>query len=81
MSATKNPVIRELNGDAARERKEKQAQIISRPKEESSARKTSENPSAAERVGKTVTGAGKGSAAGFTNLGGVVVEGLNKVGT
>ena len=38
-------------------------------------------PSAAERVGKTVTGAGKGSAAGFTNLGGVVVEGLNKVGT
>ena len=81
MSATKNPVIRELNGDAARERKEKQAQIISRPKEESSARKTSENPSAAERVGKTVTGAGKGSAAGLTNLGGVVVEGLNKVGT
>lgn len=81
MAATKNPVIRELNGDAARERKEKQAQIISRPKEESSARKTSESPSAAERVGKTVTGAGKGSAAGFTNLGGVVVEGLNKVGT
>lgn len=81
MSATKNPVIRELNGDAARERKEKQAQIISRPKEESSARKTSENPSAAERVGKTVTGAGKGSAAGLTNLGGVVVGGLNKVGT
>lgn len=80
-TATKNPVIRELNGDAARERKEKQAQIISRPKEESSARKTSENPSAAERVGKTVTGAGKGSAAEFTNLGGVVVEGLNKVGT
>lgn len=38
-------------------------------------------PSAAERVGKTVTGAGKGSAAGFTNLGGVVVEGMNKVGT
>ena len=31
MSATKNPVIRELNGDAARERKEKQAQIINRP--------------------------------------------------
>ena len=38
-------------------------------------------PSVTERVGKTVTGAGKGSAAGFTNLGGVVVEGLNKVGT
>ena len=38
------------------------------------------NPSAAERVGKTVTGAGKGSAAGFTNLGGVVVEGMNNVG-
>ena len=33
-TAAKNPVIRELNGDAARERKEKQAQIISRPKEE-----------------------------------------------
>ena len=31
MAATKNPVIRELNGDAARERKEKQEQIISRP--------------------------------------------------
>ena len=38
-------------------------------------------PSVTERVGKTVTGAGKGSAAEFTNLGGVVVEGLNKVGT
>ena len=38
-------------------------------------------PSVTERVGKTVTGAGKGSAAGLTNLGGVVVEGLNKVGT
>lgn len=38
-------------------------------------------PSVTERVGKTVTGAGKGSAAGVTNLGGVVVEGLNKVGT
>lgn len=31
MSATKNPVIRELNGETARERKEKQEQIISRP--------------------------------------------------
>ena len=30
-TATKNPVIRELNGDAARERKEKQQEIISRP--------------------------------------------------
>ena len=38
-------------------------------------------PSVTERVGKTVTGAGKGSAAELTNLGGVVVEGLNKVGT
>lgn len=38
-------------------------------------------PSVTERVGKTVTGAGKGSAAGLTSLGGVVVEGLNKVGT
>lgn len=46
-----------------------------------SAAEKAAQPSVTERVGKTVTGAGKGSAAGFTNLGGVVVEGLNKVGT
>ncbi len=44
-------------------------------------KKASASPAWTERVGKTVTGAGKGSAAGFTNLGGVVVEGMNKVGT
>lgn len=44
-------------------------------------KKASASPAWTERVEKTVTGAGKGSAAGFVNLGGVVVEGLNKVGT
>ena len=38
-------------------------------------------PSAGERIGKTVTGAAKGSAAGYVNAGGVAVEGMNKVGT
>ena len=42
---------------------------------------TAANPSVTERIGKTVTGAAKGSAAGYVNAGGVAVEGMNKVGT
>ena len=42
---------------------------------------TAANPSVTERVGKTVTGAAKGSAAGYVNAGGVALEGMNKVGT
>jgi len=39
-----------------------------------------EAPGALERTGKTVSGAAKSTGASFTNFGGSIVEGLNKVG-
>lgn len=38
-------------------------------------------PDFGERVQKTVSGAAKGSAAAYTNVGGVVLEGLGKIGS
>lgn len=44
-------------------------------------KETAANPALTERVGKTVTGAVKGSGAGFTNVGGTILEGLGKINT
>lgn len=84
-SSSANPVIREFYGLTAQEREETQKQIVTQAKATAPSvpqqQEKQEDPGLLSRTGNTVTGAAKSSASSFANLGGVILEGLGKLGS
>jgi len=77
VSGSSNPVLREYFGEAAATRAEKQAQIINKAREAASAAPDANGGGG--KVGNVLKGAAKGTASGWVNTGGTLLDLMNRV--